>query len=602
MIRRTASICVLLLSFCVASERLHAHVDGLPSLHDTVVAIQKRLLETVPQDKLLKLDDEQLRSFLTEEEGLVLGTGHIRFTVNVPVIVTVIRDVETVDGPYWLTERGFEQVEGRVAYDGNPFDIWRKAFDAGRIGLGANSLFEGENHYLIAVAPQTPGDSLEIEDIYPGQCRLAALERGLRPYVDDYDRIDSVPADLQGTTLICPANGWSSDANLLNFFRETRFPATASPDQIVLTWSDEPTTTQTIQWRTSTKVSSGKVAYVKKSDYNRFRPKQPRHADAETVELETLNIANDPVCNRHTITLRDLDPDTTYLYSVGGESEEAWTEFAEFTTAPDRTRPFSFIYMGDVQNGMDRWGTLVHNAFRERPDAEFYVMAGDLVNRGNERWDWDDFFYNAEGIFDRRTLVPVIGNHDCQDGDPYLYLDLFTLRTNGPDTIAPERAYSFEYSNALFVILDSNLPPQTQVEWLEEQLAGSDAKWKFVVNHHPTYSSKGNRDNRTMREAWSPLLDKYHVDMALQGHDHAYLRTYPMNDNQQVEKPAEGTIYIVSVSGMKMYDQGSHDYTAFGMTNVPTYQVLDIQVTRDRLVYRAYDIDGNVRDEIVIEK
>jgi len=29
---------------------------------------------------------------------------------------------------------------------------------------------------------------------------------------------------------------------------------------------------------------------------------------------------------------------------------------------------------------------------------------------------------------------------------------------------------------------------------------------------------------------------------------------------------------------------------------------LDIQVSGDRLVFRAYDIDGKLRDELVIEK
>jgi len=51
-----------------------------------------------------------------------------------------------------------------------------------------------------------------------------------------------------------------------------------------------------------------------------------------------------------------------------------------------------------------------------------------------------------------------------------------------------------------------------------------------------------------------------------------------------------------------MYSQDPRDYTEFGMTNVSTYQVLDIQISGDRLVYRAYDIDGNLRDSIVIEK
>ena len=51
-----------------------------------------------------------------------------------------------------------------------------------------------------------------------------------------------------------------------------------------------------------------------------------------------------------------------------------------------------------------------------------------------------------------------------------------------------------------------------------------------------------------------------------------------------------------------MYDQDPRDYTEIGMTNLATYQVLDIQVSGDRLVYRAYDIDGRQRDELIIEK
>jgi hypothetical protein len=58
----------------------------------------------------------------------------------------------------------------------------------------------------------------------------------------------------------------------------------------------------------------------------------------------------------------------------------------------------------------------------------------------------------------------------------------------------------------------------------------------------------------------------------------------------------------VSVSGTKMYDQDPRDYTEFGMTNTSTFQVLDIQISGNRLVYRAYDTDNNLKDELVIEK
>ncbi len=123
-----------------------------------------------------------------------------------------------------------------------------------------------------------------------------------------------------------------------------------------------------------------------------------------------------------------------------------------------------------------------------------------------------------------------------------------------------------------------------------------------MVYHHPAYSSKPSRDNRELREMWGSIFDKYHVDIALQGHDHAYLRTHPMFAEERVGTPAEGTVYIVSVSGTKMYDQGDREYEAFGMTNVATYQTMDIQISGDRMVYRSYDTDGALRDELIIEK
>ena len=141
-----------------------------------------------------------------------------------------------------------------------------------------------------------------------------------------------------------------------------------------------------------------------------------------------------------------------------------------------------------------------------------------------------------------------------------------------------------------------------QTAWLEKQLANTKAVWKFVSYHHPAYSSGGNRDNVEVRQLWTPLFDKYHVDLALQGHDHAYLRTYPMRDQKRVASAKQGTIYIISVSGIKYYEQGPHDYTEVGLTKLSTYQVLDIQVSGNRLVYRAHDVDGKVHDQFVIEK
>lgn len=603
LLRSIRSVFALGLSlFALTSVRVQAHVGNHPSVHDTVAGIIERMKKEMPADQLREVTLAQVENFLTPKEREILANEHINFKVNVPVRVTVLHDAKLANDPFWLAERGFKATGVSVKEGKNVFDAWEKNFPAGEIGLGVHALTGSGNHYLVTLTPTNPTDKVEVTDLYPGNLRLAEFRSGVEPYVDQIDVLHSVPGELAGQTLIQVDADREEAAKLINIFRWTQYPATEKPDQIVLTWSDDPKTSQTIQWRTSTKIKKGFVSYAKKADFNRFNPRKPIRVAAVTTKLETPTLLNDPLVHRHTAVLRNLEPGTTYVYSVGDGSESGWTELAEFTTAPAGTQPFSFVYMGDAQNGLDRWGSLVHNAFRSRPDAAFYVMAGDIINRGAERNDWDSFFYNAAGIYDRRTLVPALGNHEYQGGSPRLYLEQFALPHNGPGTIPPECAYSFEYGNALFVVLDSNLSAKAQTQWLEERLSQTKATWKFAVYHHPAYSSGGNRDNLEVRTEWVPLFDKYHVDLALQGHDHAYLRTYPMKGNQRVADPKTGTIYIISVSGTKHYSQAKHDYTEFGMTNVSTYQVLDLQISGNRLIYRAYDTEGKLRDEFVIEK
>ncbi|MEI2722153.1 MAG: metallophosphoesterase family protein [Verrucomicrobiota bacterium] len=604
MKRHTLSCSLLLATLLAGFAPLPAaaHTDGHPSIHDTVASVIVRMKRDLTADQLTGLTVPLVEAFLTPEERDILGSEHVRFRVNVPVVVTLVRDSSLGNEPFWLGARGFKATGLKFKLAKRDFDTWEKEFPAGEIGLGVHNLTGRGNHYLVLLKPQSAGSAVKVTDIYPAQLRTARFEAGVEPYVDQADKLPTVPAELDGQLLVQTEDDSSEDARLVSLFSKTQYPATDRVDQVVLTWSADPRTSQTIQWRTSENVKRGVVRYQLKSAGMTLDAKSARTKRATTEPLATPTLVNDPLINRHTAALRGLKPGTTYVYAVGNGSPDGWTAPAEFTTAPAGAAPFSFIYMGDAQNGLDRWGVLLHNAYRARPDAAFYLMAGDLVNRGAERWDWDSFFENAKGVFDRRPIVPVLGNHEYQSADPILYLAQFALLRNGPKTIPPERAYAFEYSNAKFIILDSNLDAAKQTAWLEKELANTKAMWKFVSYHHPAYSSGGNRDNVDVRKLWTPIFDKFHVDLALQGHDHAYLRTYPMNGQQRVATAKDGTIYTIAVSGTKHYDQAPHDYTEVGFTKVSTYQVLDIQINGHRLIYRAHDVDGKVRDEFVIEK
>lgn len=589
-----ARIFLTLLGLVIAATA-SAHVDGRPSIHDTMASIVERMRATHSPEALKALTAEDIVALLTDEERKTLASEYWSFNVDKAVTVYIMRHEKQRELPYWLQDQNFKKTDHTVGVNDETYEVWEKAFDPGVIGLGVNGFERQGDHYFVGVVPKKKGETVNITDMYPGRHRTTKFKKRAVVHADDFgNRIATLPAFLDGQTLIRGVQDRTEDTQLVRVFRQTDYPATSAPDQIILTWSADPKTTQTVQWRTNTEVTEGRVRY--------------KAGGGDAVEIEAIQtvlkdpkLANDPVNHRFTATMTDLKPGTTYTYDVG--DGDTWSDSASFTTAPAGTVPFKFIYMGDAQNGLDTWGVLLDKAFAEQPDAAFHIMAGDLINNGIQREDWDHYFHNAAGHYNNVQLVPAIGNHEDQGNDgPWMYLELFDLPKNGPTEIDVERAYSFEYSNALFVVLDTNTSVKNQTEWLEEQLANTKATWKFVVYHHPAYSSAPNRNNPAVQKYWTPLFDKYRVDLALQGHDHAYLRTYPMYDGKPVDGADKGTIYIVSVSGTKFYKQGDFEYTEFGMTNVSTYQVLDIQIDGDTMTYKSYDVEGDVRDEFVIKK
>lgn len=81
-----------------------------------------------------------------------------------------------------------------------------------------------------------------------------------------------------------------------------------------------------------------------------------------------------------------------------------------------------------------------------------------------------------------------------------------------------------------------------QLRWIERTLAGSDAKWKVVVGHHPVYAAtpKEESERADMRKYLEPLLDRYAVDMYLCGHIHNF---------QHIKPAGSGVDYLVNSSG-----------------------------------------------------
>jgi 3',5'-cyclic AMP phosphodiesterase CpdA len=387
------------------------------------------------------------------------------------------------------------------------------------------------------------------------------------------------------------------------------------PDRIVLTLSEDPAASQSVTWRTSEKTTKAWAEIAIATGAPRFW-RNARRLPARTERMDARNVKDAYlVANYHSVTFTDLLPDTTYAYRVG--DGEHWSEWIHFRTAAAQPKPFAFLYVGDAQNDiMSLWSRLIRAGYSKAPEARFIIHAGDLVNSAHSEKEWAEWFYAGAFIHRMMPSVPVAGNHEYR---PYNNQDRmtdtrrlavqwrpqFTLPENGPAGLE-ETSYYFDYQGVRFLVLNSNTKREEQISWADSILANNPHPWAIATFHHPIYSASGDRDNPELRKSWKPIFDKHRLDLALQGHDHSYARgrtpAPSTNVMEGVNKldAATGTVYVVSVSGGKMYELKPDGWESYGAKqdraaeNTQLFQV--IQVEGHTLRYRAYTAVGELYD------
>ncbi|MDN3593296.1 hypothetical protein [Zunongwangia endophytica] len=115
------------------------------------------------------------------------------------------------------------------------------------------------------------------------------------------------------------------------------------------------------------------------------------------------------------------------------------------------------------------------------------------------------------------------------------------------------------------------------------------------------YSTAEGRDNWELREAIKPLIDKYKVDLVLQGHDHTYARGFPENKGKGLTVVKDiGTVYAVSVSGPKMYESKDQNWMVRRGEYTQLFQI--ITVAENSISYGAYTPIGTLYDSFKIIK
>jgi 3',5'-cyclic AMP phosphodiesterase CpdA len=397
----------------------------------------------------------------------------------------------------------------------------------------------------------------------------------------------------------CGEAGWAPPA-----------PRDTAPARIVLGWAGDPATSQAVTWRTGDPVASPQ-AQVGLAAPGCRGAADPVRTVAATPR--PVGIGGGRSATHYKAEFTGLAPATLYAYRVG--TPAASSQWHCFTTASAGSAPFRFIYLGDAQRGLEaKWPALVRRAFAAAPDARFVAHAGDLVDDGHDDRQWGAWVTGLGAKAAEVPGVPAPGNHDVirsAVGRVFAAPDLwgahFALPANGPADL-PELAgqnYFIDYQGLRIVAIDVNAfanddyresqrsrVQAAELAWLKRVLGASPRRWTVVVQHQPMYSIAKGRDYALMRTTLGQVYDEYHVDLVLQGHDHAYGRTHKVRGGQLADPQAPGTVYVVSVSGTKMYPIATRwaPLMARLLEGERLYQV--VSVTADRLSYESRTAGG----------
>lgn len=248
-----------------------------------------------------------------------------------------------------------------------------------------------------------------------------------------------------------------------------------------------------------------------------------------------------------------------------------------------------FVAVADTgagdQNQFDAANAMA--AYHRKNPYSLVTLAGDNIYNSGEMERIGIAFEQPYAPLLKRNVrfQASLGNHDIrtQNGDPQVQYANFNMKG---------RYYTYREKDVQFFVLDtnSNADWKDQMTWLDAELGRSSAPWKVVYGHHPIYSSGHYGTDAQMVQMFSPLFKKHQVQLYINGHEHHYERSTPI----------DGTTYLVTgIGGASLRPVSRSKTTEY---SVSRYGFSAIEVYPDRLQIEGIGTDGLVFDRGVIPR
>ena len=327
----------------------------------------------------------------------------------------------------------------------------------------------------------------------------------------------------------------------------------------------------------------------------------------------------------HEATITGLEPNTKYEYRVGYSTDRRSDWYSLETAGASE---YEVLIYPDSQSGdYSGWEQIVKDSAKRNPDAALYISMGDLVDNGEQAYQWRTWLDSIKPLSTRIPLTPTLGNHemytlDWKMREPRAYLNYFDVPNNGNVTF-DRRYYSYDYGDVHYVVLDTQLYESNhednhdthhpdlydvQVQWLRQDLAANTKKWTVVLMHRDPFQYAFDRPGASRAAGFDeegvlfmPIFDEFHVDLVLSAHLHSYRnRGHVRNFNRD----ASGPLYILTgIAGdARRPKWKQHPLDVYVIPDREASNYMTMTVTPNQLVVKAFLADGTQIDESVIEK
>lgn len=327
----------------------------------------------------------------------------------------------------------------------------------------------------------------------------------------------------------------------------------------------------------------------------------------------------------HEGTITDLTPNTKYEYRVGYSTDRRSNWYSLETAGAGE---YEVLIYPDSQSGdYSGWEQIVKNSADRNPNAALYISMGDLVDNGEQAYQWRTWLDSIKPLSARIPLAPTLGNHemytlDWKMREPRAYLNYLDVPNNGNATFN-RRYYSYDYGDVHYVVLDTQLYESNhednhdthhpdlydvQVQWLRQDLASNTKKWTVVLMHRDPFQYAFDRPGASRAAGFDeegvlfmPIFDEFHVDLVLSAHLHSYRNRGHVRN---FDRDASGPLYILTgIAGdARRPKWKQHPLDLYVIPDREASNYMTMTVTSNRLVIKAFLADGTQVDESVIEK